>query len=144
MPFGANGPVRYTSSGMNIVPPWASTAPARGPATRAAMRPPIKNARSVIVPSLRSVGERPQAELLLHDLPQPRQSAWLHDEEEDDEPAEDHELELFLGIRPHGEPEPVRRVGQEDRRQHDEGGAEERAEHAPHPPAHEVLGDCRE
>src|SRR6185295_1667986 len=42
----------------------------------------------------KSVGKRPQAELFLRDLPEPREAMRLDDQEEDDEPAEDHQLEI--------------------------------------------------
>src|SRR5438105_7885284 len=76
-----------------------------------------------------SVRKRPQAQLLLADLPEAREPVRLHDQEEEDEPAEHHQLDLFLQRDRQQEPHRVGRVGEEDRDEHDEGGAEERAEH---------------
>src|SRR3546814_4948566 len=44
--------------------------------------------------ALPSVGERPQPELLLGDLPEPRQAVRLDDKEEDDQGAEHHEFQV--------------------------------------------------
>jgi hypothetical protein len=44
--------------------------------------------------SMDSVRERPQAQLLLADLPQPGQAVRLDDQEEDDQAAEDDQLEV--------------------------------------------------
>ena len=79
-----------------------------------------------------SVRERPEAELLLSDLPEPREAVRLDDQEEDDQRAEDDQLEVGRrgsGSRVAGKSACVDHV-QEDRQQHDEGGAEERAEDA--------------
>src|SRR5436305_11663041 len=43
----------------------------------------------------RLIGERPHPQLLLADLPQAREPVRLDDQEEDDERAHDHELQLF-------------------------------------------------
>src|SRR3546814_12099450 len=44
--------------------------------------------------ALPSVGERPQPELLLGDLPEPRQAVRLDEKEEDDQGAEHHEFKV--------------------------------------------------
>src|SRR5260370_18743452 len=74
--------------------------------------------------------ERPQPELFLGDLPQPRQPVRLDDEKEDDEPAEDHALEVGQDIDWHREPEPQPGAVEEEGQQDYERGAEERAEDA--------------
>src|SRR5207248_693116 len=76
------------------------------------------------------VRERPEAQLLLGDLPKTREAARLDDEEEDDEPAEDHVLEVGQDIDRDGNAEPQAGAIEEQRHQCDERGAEERAEDA--------------
>src|SRR3954471_14808981 len=77
------------------------------------------------------MGERPQAQLLLGDLPQAREPVWLDDQEEDDEAAEDDRLAVGNHGMRHLDAErafqPLRREIEEDREERDEGGAEERA-----------------
>src|SRR5690242_13337855 len=46
-----------------------------------------------------SVGVGPHSELLFDELPQPRQSVRLDDQEEDDEGPHDHELQVLDGGR---------------------------------------------
>eukprot|EP01022_Parablepharisma_sp_SALTPOND_P036534 TRINITY_DN997_c0_g4_i1.p1 TRINITY_DN997_c0_g4~~TRINITY_DN997_c0_g4_i1.p1 ORF type:complete len:1552 (+),score=442.93 TRINITY_DN997_c0_g4_i1:2334-6989(+) len=83
-----------------------------------------------------SVRERPQAQFFLGDLPQPGQSVRLGDEEEDDQRAEHHQLDMrHRGV---GERQ-VQQLGQrwqgvvqEDRQQQDEGRAQEGPEDAAH------------
>src|SRR5258708_21863144 len=79
------------------------------------------------------IRKRPQPELLLADLPEPRQPPRLDDQEEDDEAAEDHGLQVAHGVDGDLEAEHARRVVEEDRQQHDEAGAEERAQYAAQP-----------
>src|SRR5215469_2756066 len=77
-----------------------------------------------------SMREGPKAQLLLADLPQARQPMRLDHEKEDDEPAKDHQLDVRHQPRRQGKPQrQLDRMGdrvEEDRQQHDEGGAEER------------------
>src|SRR5688500_19025730 len=81
---------------MKIDCPWASTEPASGPAARASANATTKSRFDVMHASFCSlVRERPQSELLLRDLPQPREPVGLDDQEEEDEPTEHHQLDLF-------------------------------------------------
>src|SRR5438874_10773699 len=131
MPLGANGPVRYTSSGMKIsfACPETGIGASTGPAATSTASSAIAEARSVMCgsPSL-SVRKRPEPELFLGDLPQTRESVRLDDQEQDDEAAEHHELDLLLQRDGHGDMQQVRHVREEDRDQHDEARPEERAE----------------
>src|SRR5437660_11103158 len=79
---------------------------------------------------LRSVGKRPEPQLLFRDLPEPRQPARLDDQKEDDQAAEHHQLDLLLERYRKPEPERVGRVAEDDRDQDDERRAEERAQDA--------------
>src|SRR5947209_3894161 len=78
----------------------------------------------------RSVGKRPEPQLLFGDLPEPRQPARLDDEKDDDQAAEHHQLDLLLERYRKPEPERVGRVAEDDRDQDDERRAEERAQDA--------------
>src|SRR5262245_65343699 len=119
---------------MKMEPPWPSAVPASGPMASAATRlTAIDDVLILMDVLLRSVRKRPQPQLLLGDLPQSREPQGLDDQEEDDEPAEHHQLDLLLERDRQVEADGVRRVGQEDRHQHDEAGAEEGAEHAAQP-----------
>src|SRR5215471_18313588 len=81
-----------------------------------------------------SVRERPETQLLFADLPQPREPVRFHRQEEDDQGAERHELQVRGEALAHASGEQgVRGDVQEDRKEHDERGAEEGAEHASHP-----------
>src|SRR5262245_51201337 len=117
---------------MNTSFDWPSAAGTSGPAASAAIRSPITY-RPMSIALLRwgawgSVRKRPQPQLLLRDLPEPREPVRLDDEEEHDQRAEDHELEL-LGQRDRQlDAHRVRRVGQEYGQQQDEGRAQERPE----------------
>src|SRR5438477_10407153 len=75
---------------------WAEPAGASGPSSRATMARPSRIRVLMSVSSLGLVRERPQAQLFLGDLPQPGEAVRLHDQEEDDERAEDHQLDLLL------------------------------------------------
>src|SRR4029450_12018851 len=83
---------------------------------------------------LRSVGKRPQPQLLLRDLPEARQAARLDDQKEEDQSTEHHQLDLLLERHRKPEPHGVRGVREDDRDQDDEPRAEERAEDAAEPP----------
>src|SRR5438552_11627881 len=118
---------------MNISFGWATTS--IGAVITSAASIAIETIRTLMTLSFhsRSMGEWPEPRLLLRDLPEPRQAARLDDQEEDDQSAEHHQLDLLL--ERHREPEPhgVRHIREDDRHQHDERGAEERAEDAPEP-----------
>src|SRR5882672_6336294 len=77
-----------------------------------------------------SVRKRPESELLLPDLPQPRQTERFDDEEEHDQRPEDDQGQVRNQARGQGKPEGmldrVRGEVQENRQQHDERGAQER------------------
>src|SRR5216684_8357199 len=102
---------------MNISLGCAHAAASRGPATSAVASAPIRTDLSFMLPPPLLVGERPETQLLFRNLPEPRQSTRFNDQEEDDEAAEDHQLELFLERHRQREPDQVRRVGEEDRHQ---------------------------
>src|SRR5271165_7065126 len=57
-----------------------------------------------------SMRERPEPQLLLADRPQPRQAVRLDDQEEDDQRAEDHRLQIGHQIDRNLEPGEARRV----------------------------------
>src|SRR5690242_20165775 len=63
------------------------------PPVRRAARPPARLGIAWIL--ARSVWEWPHPEFLLADLPQPRQPVRLDHQEEDDQGADDHELQLL-------------------------------------------------
>src|SRR5882762_1480319 len=81
-----------------------------------------------------SVGEGPEPQLFLGDLPQARKAQGFEDEEKDDERAEQDQGQV--GHQPRGKGEAERALDRggrkvhEDRQEHDEGGAEERTEDA--------------
>src|ERR671930_1182390 len=103
---------------MKMVLSWA--APASGHAARATVsRPSASVVNFLMVASSPSMRERPQPQLLLGDLPQPGQAAGLDDQKKDDEPAEGHQLDLFLERRGHADAQQVGQVGQEDGDQDD-------------------------
>src|SRR5215831_20549833 len=114
---------------MKISLGWAA-API-GAASTSAAKAAVQIVRILMTLSFRSMGKRPQSELLLRDLPEPGQAARLDDQEKDDQSAEHHQLDLLLQCDGQPEPDRVRRVREHDRHQHDEGGAEERAQDAP-------------
>ena len=64
--------------------------------------------------------------MICHSL---RHSVWLDDQEEDDQPAEQHELEVLCGDSLKSKATD-HDVGEQDRHQDDKGGAEKRPEHA--------------
>src|SRR3546814_985490 len=61
-------------------------------------------------------------------MPEPRQAVRLDDKEEDDQGAEHHEFQVRDDLDGDLQPEQGWHVAQQDRQQHDEGGAEEGAE----------------
>src|SRR5215510_2428688 len=85
-----------------------------------------------------SVGERPDPEIASDIPPQTIQPLGLHDQEEDDESAEQHEAEVGDEVQ-HGllreedAAEGLHGVADDDREQGDEDGAEDRAEHGAEP-----------
>src|SRR5215468_9118736 len=80
-----------------------------------------------------SVGVGPHSELLFGELPQPRQSVRLDDQEEDDEGTHDHELQVLDGGRVDGDAESLGSRTQEHRQSPDEGCAHERANETAEP-----------
>src|ERR1700693_4254197 len=82
---------------------------------------------------LELVRERPESKLLLSDLPEAREPERLDGQEENDQGAKDHQLEVrSQALAGAAGEEGVRRHVQADRQQHDERRAQEGAEHAPH------------
>src|SRR5215813_3703058 len=144
MPLGAYGPVRYTSSGMNSSLPWASAIPASGAPTSAVTTKPTRTFLPLIRSSSAasmgaasnpdSMRKGPQPELLLRDLPQPCEAARLGDQEEDDERAEHHDLELLRERHGQVDAHGARRIGEEHRHEQDESRPEERTQDAAEPP----------
>src|SRR5437870_10163437 len=110
---------------MNISFGWATTS--IGAVITSAASIAIETIRTLMTLSFhsRSMGEWPEPQLLLRDLPEPGQAARLDDQEEDDQSAEDHQLDLLLERDGQSESDRMRRVTQDDRDQHDERGAEE-------------------
>src|SRR6267142_6023690 len=109
----------------------ANAAGAMGPAITASASTATRILLMLMISSsLLSVRERPQPQFLLGDLPEPRQPLGFHDQKEDDESAEDHQLDLLLQRHRQPHPDEMGHVGQEDRHQQDEAGAEERAQDA--------------
>src|SRR5574340_682690 len=169
-PPAAYGPTRYDSSGTNCSPAANATpatvasarpnSPARTLLRRnirtsqkysrsehAAFTATIHTAGMIRQPRRQLnacvlMGKRPQPQLLLADLPQPRESVRLDDQEEDDEPPEHHQLEIrrqrprhrHVKRRLQDSVQPLRRHVEADRHQHDERGPEKRAEDAAHAP----------
>src|ERR1700694_4770730 len=101
----------------------AEPASAVGPAMTAAASTPISSRFTFMIASLvigdgaacgilrcSLVRERPQAQLLLGDLPQPGQPVRLDDQKEYDEPAEYHQLQLLLQGDQQPEPHGLGRV----------------------------------
>src|SRR4051794_16560987 len=82
----------------------------------------------------RSVGERPDPELLFADLPEPRKAVRLDDQEEDDESPDDDKAQVLDGVRPDREPEGIEDRRQDDperdRQHEDQSRPEERADQA--------------
>src|SRR5260221_11329478 len=74
--------------------------------------------------------ERPEPQLFLADLPQPREPARLDDQKETDQAAEDHVFEIGQDVDRQGQPEQGADAVEEQGQQGDEGGAEEGAEDA--------------
>src|SRR3989454_2275171 len=115
---------------MNISFGWATTS--IGAVITSAASIAIETIRTLMTLSFhsRSMGEWPESQLLLRDLPEPGQAVRLDDQEEEDQSAEDHQLDLLLERNRKPEPDRVRRVAQDDRNEHDERGAEEGAQDA--------------
>src|SRR6267378_6969814 len=78
----------------------------------------------------RLIRKWPHPELLLADLPQPGEAARLDREEEDDQGANDHQLNVFDGCSANRHTEGVGQAAQHDRQTPDQGGAEKRTDQA--------------
>src|SRR5574337_86059 len=81
---------------MKIVLSWLHATGAMGPTMTPAVNSTTKSSLAFMFSSSLLVGKRPESQLFLCDLPKPRQPVRLDDEEEDDQAAEDHRLQLFL------------------------------------------------
>src|SRR5690242_20233371 len=109
------------AAGWKAVPAARASAPAA--IARVLFISPIllRKEGASIAPSMR---ERPQAQLLLANLPQPGQPVRLDDQEEDDQPAEDDQLQVGEGgvreLHPEDVRQPARGDVEEDREQRDE------------------------
>src|SRR5712671_8117561 len=77
-----------------------------------------------------SVGEWPDPQLLFSYLPQPGQPGWLDGQEEDDQGADNHELQMLDGRSANRHPQGVRQSAQQDRQPPDQGRPEKRADQA--------------
>src|SRR5687767_12545823 len=115
---------------MSLAWPEAGAGVSDGPAATKAATRAMSSVRSFMSLSFVLVRERPQAQLLLADRPQPRQSMRLHDEKEDDQPSEYHQLDVLLQCHVEVQPDHVRCIGEKDGHEDDEGGAEDRAQDA--------------
>src|SRR5688572_9997594 len=115
---------------MSLAWPEAGAGASEGPAATKTATRAMSSVRSFMSLSFVLVRERPQAQLFLADLPQPRQSMRLHDEKEDDQASEHHQLDVLLKRHVHVQPDHVRRIGEKDGHEDDEGGPEERAQDA--------------
>src|SRR6266550_4706410 len=105
----------------------APRAPATASASAAAL---VLMKRFMLSPPCvrRLVRKRPHPQLLLPDRPETREAVRLDDEEEDDEGAEDHELEVRDHRGRQRYPEPHRQLVQHQRQDDDERRAEEGAQ----------------
>src|SRR5260370_29648275 len=97
----------------------------------------ITHAMNECMPSsLPLIGEWPEPKVVLQRLPEPGEPERLDDEKEEDQAAEDHELGVRADVRRHeaaGETaDGDHRGADRDGQQHDEGGAEVRAEEGAH------------
>src|ERR1700737_1026215 len=94
--------------------------------------PSFNNINIVPIAFTVSVGKRPEAQLLLSGLPEARQTERLDRQKEDDQRSKNHQLEVGgEALTDAAREERMGRDVQEDGQQHDEGCAEEGAEHAP-------------
>src|SRR5262249_23394492 len=117
---------------MKIVFSWAGAVATSGPATVRVASRPMASMRALMVASLTALmRKRPQPELLLRDLPESREAARLDDQEEDDQPAKDHQLDLLLEGHRQLEPHRVWDPCEEDRDEDDEAGTQKRAQDRP-------------
>src|SRR6266576_619788 len=95
-------------------------------------RRPDRRPKPKISPSIR---ERPQPHFFLGDLPDPRQPVRLDDQEENDQPAEYHQLEVRPEAAGNVEMQCVVEEGdadaERDRQHDDECASEERSKHGP-------------
>src|SRR5262245_34721242 len=72
-----------------------------------------------------SIRERPKPELFLGDGPQPGEAVRLHDQEEHDQEAEQHELDVRDCRRRQADAEDGGKLVEENGGENDEGGPEE-------------------
>src|SRR4051794_1064302 len=93
--------------------------------------------RPVSFSSPPSIGERPDQELLLADLPEPREAARFDDQEKNDERAYDDEAKMLDGVSADRNAERRKDCRQHDSENdghdEDERRAEERADEAAQP-----------
>src|SRR3982074_588462 len=81
------------------LPEWAASDPTAIPGTRrpALACPALANAGRLRRKFALLLGERPDPEILLADLPQPGEARRLRDQAENDQRAHDHELQMLDG-----------------------------------------------
>src|ERR1700682_5295470 len=90
----------------------------------------LRMVASCFIPNL--MRKRPQPQLFLCDLPEPREAVGLHGQKENDQGAENDQLEVGREASAHaGREQGVGRDVQENRQEDDEGGAKEGPEHGP-------------
>src|SRR5215467_2356791 len=77
------------------------------------------------------IWERPHPQFLLGNLPQPREASWFRDQEEHDQRADDHELDVLNCCRVNWDAKLRRKIAKRDRHNEDQGGAEKRAGQTP-------------
>src|SRR5215831_6976055 len=104
------------------------------PASASAITMARNSRMDVLLSSRTSVREWPDTEVVADVPPQPVQALGLHDQEEDDEGAEEHEAEVGDEIE-HGlrreehAAERLHRVADDDRQERDEERPEDRPQH---------------
>src|ERR1700716_4633230 len=109
-------------------PEWPASDPTAIPGTRrpALACPALANAGRLRRKFALLIGERPDPELLLADLTQPGEARRLRGQDENDQRAHDHELQMLDGRGADREAEEIRRRPQHDRQAPDEDRPEKR------------------
>src|SRR5882762_10126128 len=107
-------------------PDWAVSDPTAIPGTRrpALACPALANAGRLRRKFALLIGERPDPELLLADLPQPGEARRLGDQEENDQRSDDHELQMLDGRGADREAEEFRRRPEHHRQAPEEDRAQ--------------------
>src|SRR5205085_1169556 len=88
----------------------------------------MRNERFMVSPPWWSMRKRPQSQLFLSYGPETGQAVRLDDQEEHDQRAENHEFDVGDGRGGQRDAERRGQLVQHERKDHDEGGAQEGAE----------------